>query len=1455
MLHASLFLRREKKMSINSPKKDNRSVVRKMASKVKYRIMSFYDPIADLRPLWLFNAGNLFAGNPKWLFVYINKYRKDIKAVWLCDEDETVKYINDLGYEAHNFNSQMAFAYEPKAMVYVVENVKEVFPARLNPDAVILNLFHGVGCKSIERKVDYGFLFEKIAKKYIRHNSRYKNNQLFLVTSPLMEKHFKEQCGIDDDKVIRAGYPRCEYQKYFEKIQTFDHDILAQKGMPHDAKIALYAPTYRDASPFDFFGKAIPDMEALLEKLKENNTLLIFKMHPLMESDSVYTQVKEFYKNCPNFLFWDNAYDLYEIMDRIDLAIVDYSSIYYDLLSAGVRNFIRYIFDYGQENTIRDLVFDLLEMTSGRICNNFSELLDSFGYENTKQDQKDTERINKLFWEYSGRDTFEKIISQTMEFTPDKRELPTLYSFDIFDTLISRKVLNPIGIFYYVKEKIERSNADFPAFLVKKYPKIRQEAETNVRDFYIKTLNLREDDRREIHFDEIFDRIQYVYGITDEQKQLLKDLELEAEYENSIPIPEKIGFVEELLDRGEKVILISDMYLPKEFVRKLLKKANPVLAELPLFLSSDYGVQKTTKLLYLEVYKSFDEYNFSKWLHFGDSQVADGKRPRQLGITAKVHGVPEFNEYETAMVEEIGTYDSFLVAAKLARFRDENTNIKDYYAYAHVSMYMVPYVSYAIKDALKNGIKTLYFISRDGYHLKRIADAIIRAKGIDMKTKYIYGSRRAWRVPSFVKEIDEEFFTNFGNFAQVQSYEHLLDATCLDEETFQKEFPELAYLKDVERIDQKTLDDIKIVLSNSDRYKRYILNYAKREREIINEYFNQEIDFSERFAFVEYWGRGYTQDCHVRIMHTAAGKEIDVPYYYMRSIYSTEGASIKKNFTTHVQSLIFVEAIFANIPYKSIEKYKYEGSKVVPVIEPIQCDEELNYSLERFLKQFCVDFYDSESQYNDEETLERELFDFSFNYYAEHQEDDLIFTECLGSLVDSVGTYGDKREFAPPFSKQMLEDLADGIPIGKLTYSLPITLNRSSEKNIAEYERIMQSFEDEKEEKRLEKQKEKFDVKEIEFKKQYEKYIWDKRIYNKKYKKLCASNGIVAKSVLIFDPFFSGKIIKPELCDLCRELSKVKGTSINYIVNKKSYTDEDIKLIATSEVIILRDQIDIISMLDIRSETKIVQMWQCALPTSGSGYMRNLSNVGPYERKLIEQKEDVNYSVVTAASHAISEMFAKSLKNTEASNIITIGNPCTDIYFDEKSKEETRQKLYKKFPQARDKKIIAYIPSHRFRTEPYKKLEFLDVPLMYKYLKDDYVLLFHSSVKNDNKYHIAKCHKDFAFEIKGIVALRPLLSIADVIVGDYRSSFFEAPLLNVPIFVTANDFEEQKENKGLNDNYKHIIGGPIVADTMDLVQRIIDIDQYDFTKQQNVVKKFFDKCDGGSSKRLVDTLF
>lgn len=61
------------------------------------------------------------------------------------------------------------------------------------------------------------------------------------------------------------------------------------------------------------------------------------------------------------------------------------------------------------------------------------------------------------------------------------------------------------------------------------------------------------------------------------------------------------------------------------------------------------------------------------------------------------------------------------------------------------------------EKCIREGINTLYFISRDGHFLKEIADAYINMHQLSIKTKYFYGSRRAWRIPAMIDNIDDEF--------------------------------------------------------------------------------------------------------------------------------------------------------------------------------------------------------------------------------------------------------------------------------------------------------------------------------------------------------------------------------------------------------------------------------------------------------------------------------------------------------------------------------------------------------------------------------------------------------------------------------------------------------------------------------------------------------------------------
>ena len=213
-----------------------------------------------------------------------------------------------------------------------------------------------------------------------------------------------------------------------------------------------------------------------------------------------------------------------------------------------------------------------------------------------------------------------------------------------------------------------------------------------------------------------------------------------------------------------------------------------------------------------------------------------------------------FNKYENQLINRNKNYDTYLLATLLARFRNEVASDRDYYVFSYISSYFVPYVHWCIKKAINKKIETLYFISRDGELLKKIADEIISHQNYDIKTKYIYGSRKAWRIPSFINKIDEEFYSPFGNFAGLTNYKSMLEALYLTENEFANIFPDLMFLRHNEKFDYKTKELIRLSAKRNQKYNEHLLSKAANDRKIVNKYLIQEIDFNEKFAFIEYWG-------------------------------------------------------------------------------------------------------------------------------------------------------------------------------------------------------------------------------------------------------------------------------------------------------------------------------------------------------------------------------------------------------------------------------------------------------------------------------------------------------------------------------------------------------------------------------------------------------------------------
>ncbi len=184
-------------------------------------------------------------------------------------------------------------------------------------------------------------------------------------------------------------------------------------------------------------------------------------------------------------------------------------------------------------------------------------------------------------------------------------------SFDVFDTLIYRKVEKPNDIFHIMSAEMGCND----------FMDIRKKAENMARD-----VKEKREGNREVVLEEIYDLLQSRFHIG----KKWMDREIELEISMSMP-NEYIRRVYELLVKfGKTIVFMTDMYLPLEVIRQIVEK-NGYREYAQIILSNEYGLRKgdgTLQRILLE------QYPYKKIVHVGDNYTADVKKTLDSGIDA-----------------------------------------------------------------------------------------------------------------------------------------------------------------------------------------------------------------------------------------------------------------------------------------------------------------------------------------------------------------------------------------------------------------------------------------------------------------------------------------------------------------------------------------------------------------------------------------------------------------------------------------------------------------------------------------------------------------------------------------------------------------------------------------------------------------------------------------------------
>jgi predicted HAD superfamily hydrolase len=194
------------------------------------------------------------------------------------------------------------------------------------------------------------------------------------------------------------------------------------------------------------------------------------------------------------------------------------------------------------------------------------------------------------------------------------------YSFDVFDTVITRAVARPADVFSLVEPELAAMGV--AADVSQSFADNRQRSELLARQ---------RTQLEDISLADIYREFENEYPASKTCYQAMTEAELQKERELSRPVAWTIREVTRLLEQGEKVLFISDTYLPADVICELLDINGVPHHRKGVHLSGEIGLTKATGNLFRHVAKK-EQCALSDMVHFGDNFRSDLAVPHALGM-------------------------------------------------------------------------------------------------------------------------------------------------------------------------------------------------------------------------------------------------------------------------------------------------------------------------------------------------------------------------------------------------------------------------------------------------------------------------------------------------------------------------------------------------------------------------------------------------------------------------------------------------------------------------------------------------------------------------------------------------------------------------------------------------------------------------------------------------------
>ena len=660
--------------------------------------------------------------------------RAGLRPTWLVTDVTGAQNLHRVGPIRRAGSARGLFAYLRAGTVLHTHGIS--FEAE-RPDKrrVFVNLWHGMPLKRLESDT-------KVA--------RYQTDVSF-ATSSLHRRNLSETWGAHAT-IHETGLPRNDILLRPPTSQA----RAAAGGRP----LIVWLPTFREVMSVyqdtgnrmeaidgtDYGNVAqLPGASALrLEALAESlDATLLIKPHP-MAAGVVPDHHGEYLRYVTQRWFDDRGVTLYELLAAADVLVTDYSSAWIDYLLTD-RPIVFTGADRDAYEHSRGFYPDAVQDLPGPVVTDVDGLSAALAEALADPAAWAPQRAAALVKHHRRRDAgaadrvaavVRDLVCVRSESSPGRR---TVRSFDVFDTVLTRRVADPDSVFALVAARV--SGTTVPAPRAPAFVEARTIAERTLRRSLGRHATLLEIYR------EVARRLSFDSTVADDWA----GIEEQVERELCVAVPGAAALVSDARRHGE-VVFVSDTPHREGFLLELLCSVGIATADDRVFASAARGTSKSDGGLFDTVRAAVAPG--AAFEHVGDNRRSDVAAARLEGWLGSWRPRAELNRYERILesysVATDGASSWLAGSSRLARLEadaDPEVDLaRDVAAVAAgvLGPALVGFALWVAAQARQRGIRRLYFVARDGQVMLEAARRVLGVVASDIECRYLYGSRQAW---------------------------------------------------------------------------------------------------------------------------------------------------------------------------------------------------------------------------------------------------------------------------------------------------------------------------------------------------------------------------------------------------------------------------------------------------------------------------------------------------------------------------------------------------------------------------------------------------------------------------------------------------------------------------------------------------------------------------------------